>query len=317
MFDQFGSSDVLYYGDSAKPELSPEDVLVETKAIGMNFADVYRRKGNYHIDGEPPYVLGYEGAGVVVEVGSKISDIKVGDRIAFADVPYANAQMVAVPYDKAIPLPDAISFEVGASLLLQGLTAQYLSRDSYRIKEGDLVLIHAVAGGVGQILTQLAKHERAIVIGLTSSESKREKALANGAGEVFLYHDDWLQQVLDYSGGNGVNVAYDSVGSTLMDSFRATQTCGTVVFYGMAGGDPEKIDPRMLMDTSKTLVGGDLWHHVTCREERIQRASQLFRLISDGELRVNVCKKFKLSEGKLAHDYLESRKSVGKVLLIP
>ena len=212
------------------------------KAIGLNFADIYRRKGNYHLAGNPPFVLGYEGAGIVEKVGSGVSGVQPGDRIGFADVPYANAELVAVPIEKMIPLPDDISFETAASVLLQGLTAHYLTRDSYVIKQGDVALVHAAAGGVGQLLVQIVKLLGGIVVALTSSESKAEVAKAAGADMVFLYHNDWKQQVLDATNGKGVDVVYESVGSTLMDSFAATRTGGTVVFYGMAGGDPAPVD---------------------------------------------------------------------------
>lgn len=165
VFERFGGPDVLHYQDIPNPSIGPTDVLVRTKAIGLNFADVYRRKGNYHLTGTPPYILGYEGAGVVEEVGAEVSHVNVGDRIAFADVPFANAELVAVPQDKIIAVPDDISFDAAASVLLQGLTAHYLTQDSYSIQPGDYVLVHAAAGGVGQLLVQIAKLLGGQVIG--------------------------------------------------------------------------------------------------------------------------------------------------------
>ena len=317
VFEKFGGPDVLHYREIEDASIGTDEILLEMKSIGLNFADVYRRKGNYHLVGNPPYICGYEGAGIVKRVGSNVSGIEVGDRIAFADVPYANAELVAVPKEKAIPLPEAISFETAASLLLQGLTAHYLTKDSYSIKEGDTVLVHAAAGGVGQLLVQIVKILGGTVIGLTSSEEKRQAALAVGADHMFLYSEDWKQQVQDVTGGNGVDVVYESVGSTLMDSFEATRVGGTVVFFGMAGGDPVSVDPRMLMDTSKTLTGGDLWTVLTSHEERVKRSHELFGWIQEGKLKVSEPTVFPLSEGGKAHEYLESRKSTGKILLMP
>lgn len=287
------------------------------KAIGLNFADVYRRKGNYHLEGQPPYILGYEGSGIVEQVGSEVQGIQVGDRLAFADVPFANAELVAVPFDKAIPLPETISFEEASTVLLQGLTAHYLTKDSYAVKNDDVVLVHAAAGGVGQLLIQIAKLHGGVVIGLTSSKEKATVAQEAGANRVFLYSDDWKSAVLEETNGKGVDVVYESVGSTLMDSFAVTRIGGTVVFYGMAGGDPVSIDPRMLMDTSKTLTGGDLWNVLTSREQRVCRSSELFRWMEEGIVRVSSPTTFDLHDGREAHRYLESRKSTGKILLIP
>ena len=314
-FSAFGNSDVLEYIEIPSPILKADEILVEMKAIGLNFADVYRRKGNYHLKGNPPFIAGYEGAGIVVDTNGS-SDFKIGDRVAFADVPFANAEFVAVNINHVLPLPESISFETAASILLQGLTAHYLATDSHKTKKGETVLIHAVAGGVGQFLTQISKLLGAKVIGLTSSSDKAKAALEQGADHVFLYNEDWKSDVLKII-PNGVDVVYDSIGSTLMDSFEVTKECGQVVFFGMAGGDPEFINPRMLMDTSKTLTGGDLWSYLNSKEERIKRANQLFDWIIEGKITLATPTYFKLSEGKLAHDYLESRKSTGKIILIP
>ncbi|QTL47297.1 MULTISPECIES: quinone oxidoreductase family protein [Priestia] len=316
VFEKFGGPDVLHYQDIPNPSIGPTDVLVSTKAIGLNFADVYRRKGNYHLTGTPPYILGYEGAGVVEEVGAEVSHVNVGDRIAFADVPFANAELVAVPQDKMIAVPDDISFDAAASVLLQGLTAHYLTQDSYSIQPGDYVLVHAAAGGVGQLLVQIAKLLGGQVIGLTSSSEKAKAAAQVGADYVFLYEDNWVEQVKEVT-KRGADVVYESVGVTLEKSFEAVKTGGTVVFYGMAGGDPAPVDPRMLMDTSKTLTGGDLWNVLVSYEERKVRSQQLFEWISKGQLVLTDPVVFDLKDGVKAHELLESRKSTGKILLRP
>lgn len=237
---------------------------------------IYR--GTHHL------LLGYEGAGVVVQTNNH-TEFTIGDRVAFADVPFANAEFVAVPVSNVIPLPETISFTTAATILLQGLTAHYLATDSHKTKTGETVLIHASAGGVGQFLTQISKLLGATVIGLTSSTEKAVIADKNGADAVFLYSEDWKAQVLSVC-PTGVDVVYDSIGSTLSDSFEVTKNGGQVVFFGMAGGDPDFVNPRMLMDTSKTLTGGDLWSYLTSREERIKRAQQLFDWISTNQITI-------------------------------
>ncbi len=317
VFNEFGDSTVLQYTEIPNPEIRPNEVLVRTKSIGLNFADIYRRKGNYHLAGEPPFILGYEGAGIIEAVGKNVSQVQVGDRVAFADVPFANAEQVAVPSEKLIVLPEEISFDVAASILLQGLTAHYLTNDSYKVKANDSVVVHAASGGVGQNLVQIAKLYNARVIAITSTAEKGKKALEVGADIAFTYDEDWTQSVMKYTDGKGADVVYDSVGSTLEDSFQATRIGGTVVFFGMSGGDPAPIDPRMLMDTSKTLTGGDLWNVLTSFEERQKRSKQLFDWIISGKLQLQSPTVFPLEEGAKAHDFLESRKSTGKILLKP
>ncbi|QHT63614.1 quinone oxidoreductase [Paenibacillus lycopersici] len=322
VFRRFGGPEVLAVEEVADPVLAPGTVKVRMRAIGLNYADVYRRRGNYHLAGEPPYILGYEGAGVVEEAAPDVQGVQAGDRVGFADVPHANAELVIAPADKLVPLPDGISFETAAAILLQGLTAHYLTNDSYAVRPGDRVLVHAAAGGVGQLLIQLCKAKGAAVLGLTSSQAKRSSALTAGADEVLMYGGGWVDACLRWSadregGVHGMDVAYDSVGVTLPDSFKAVRTRGTVVFYGMAGGDPPLIDPRMLMDTSKTLTGGDLWNHVTTAEDRLRRSQALFDEILAGRLRLEAPRLYPLAVGADAHRFIESRQSTGKILLMP
>ncbi len=316
-FREFGGPEVLKVEELPEPSLPPGHALVRMQAIGLNFADIYRRKGNYHLAGDPPWIPGYEGAGIVMALNGS-SGLQPGDRVGFADAPFANAELVAVPFDKLIRLPEAISFETAAGLLLQGLTAQYLVRDSHRIQVGEEVLVHAAAGGVGLLLIQWAKLLGARVVGLVSSEAKRQAALGAGADEVVLYTEDWVPAVRHFSAsGTGVDVAYDSVGSTLHQSLEALRTGGHAVFFGMAGGDPEPIQPRLLMDTSKTLTGGDLWNVLRTQQDRLQRAAELFGLVSSGALKLRIAATFPLGDGAAAHAYLEGRGAIGKVLLIP
>lgn len=314
-FRHFGGPEVLEYRDLPDPQPAPGEVVVRTHAIGLNFADVYRRQGRYHLSGPPPYVAGYEAAGVVDRAPAG-SGWQRGDRVAFADSPFANAELVAVPAEKLIALPDDLSFETAAALLLQGLTAQFLTRDSHAVRPGETVLVHAAAGGVGLLLVQLARAAGARVLGLTSSPTKAEQARQAGAHEVLLYSGDWVAGARQWA-GEGADVVYDSVGATLPRSFEAARVGGQVVFYGMAGGDPPLVDPRMLMDTSKTLTGGDLWNVLRTPEDRRRRAAHLFGQVMDGSLRAQIAARFPLAEGAQAHAFLESRQSSGKVLLLP
>lgn len=314
-FSQFGDADVLEYRDVADPALKPNEVLLEMKAIGLNFADIYRRKGDYHLKGVPPYIAGYEGAGIVKE--STSPTFQPDDRVAFTDVPFAHAELVAVPEAHAIPLPEDISFETAAAVLIQGLTAHYLTTDSHTTRRGETALVHAAAGGVGQMLVQIATLQGARVLGLVSTPEKRTVALAAGASDVFLYSEDWVARAKQATDGRGVDVVYESVGSTLMESFSATRDCGQVVFYGFSGGNPPLIDPRFLMDSSKTLTGGDLWGYLVSHEERIKRSNSLFQWIREGTLRLAPPTTFALADGKSAHEFLESRKSTGKIVFLP
>jgi len=317
VFDRFGGPEVLEIRELPDPEPRPGHVVVRMQAIGLNFADVYRRKGNYHLAGEPPFIAGYEGAGVIESLMGE-GPFRVGDRVAFADSPFANAELVSVPSEKLIPLPEDVSAETAAALLLQGLTAQYLTRDSHAVRPGEWVLVHAAAGGVGLLLVQIAKGLGACVLGLTSSADKAGGVLEAGADAVALYSEDWVEKARGRSAPvGGMDVAYDSVGATLLRSFEAVRTGGHVVFYGMAGGDPPPVDPRMLMDTSKSLTGGDLWNVLRTAEDRRSRAAELFDQVRMGRLKVHVAARFPLAEGAAAHAFLESRRSSGKVLLIP
>jgi NADPH:quinone reductase len=311
-FSTFGGPEVLKYIDIAEPILKPNEVLVQMKAIGLNYADVYRRKGNYHLKGEPPFIAGYEGAGIIVNANN-VDGFTNGDCICFADVPFANGEIVAVPAENCIPLPNTISFKIAAAVMLQGLTAQYLTADSYVVSHNDVVLIHACAGGVGQLLVQICKMKGAKVIGLTSSDEKRNAAITNGCDAVFLYTEDWVALCK----AQNISVVYESVGSTILQSFETVKETGTVVFYGFAGGDPPHIDPRMLMDGSKKLVGGDLWSYLTSKAARVARSNELFEWIATEKIKIPTPTSFALADGRAAHELLESRKSTGKIILIP
>ncbi|MCG8478211.1 MAG: zinc-binding dehydrogenase [Spirochaetales bacterium] len=189
--------------------------------------------------------------------------------------------------------------------------------DSHDVRPNELVLIHAASGGVGQILTQICKLKGAVVIGLTRNEDKIPTILENNADYALILNDDWRSRVMSITRNSGVDVVYDSVGSTLADSIAVTKERGHIVFYGMSGGDPSPVDPRVLLDASQTLTGGDLWSYLTSKEERMRRANLLFAWLETGEISIKEPKIFRLSEGRKAHEYLENGNSAGKVLLIP
>ncbi len=312
VFETFGGPEVLHEADVPRPVPAARQALVRVEYAGLNFADVYRRQGNYHLAGTPPWILGYEGAGVIEALGDEVVGFAVGDRVAFADSPHANAEFAAVDVERLIPLPDDIGTDTAAALLLQGLTAQYLVTDSHDVRPGEIVVVHAAGGGVGLLLVQLAAHRGATVVGLASSEAKRAAAKAAGAAHVFDY-DDWKDAVLTSIGA--ADVVYDSIGATLADSLAVARTGGTVVFYGMAGGDPASVDPRLLMDRSLTLTGGDLWNVLASADDRRTRANALFEVVRAGRLDVRIAATYPLAEGADAHRFLQGRGAIGKVLL--
>lgn len=316
VFDTFGGPDVLSYRELPDPVPGPGHVLVAMKAVGLNFADIYRRRGNYALESRAHHIAGYEGAGIVAAVGAGVKEFDIGDRIGFADVPYANATMVSVPVSKAILLPPEMKFTDAAAVLLQGLTAQYLMEDSYRVRSGEWVLVQAAGGGVGQHLTRLCVSRGAKVIAMASSQEKRNLAKDAGAIHTLDYQDDWASVVRNLTDG-GVHVAYDSVGTTLAQSIEAIRARGTAVTFGMSGGDIAQIDPRCLMQASKSLVGGDLWNFLTDERARRSRAVRLFEALQKKLIRAPRIETFLLSDGANAHRRLEDRAFSGKIIMVP
>lgn len=314
VFERFGGPEALEYRELPDPVVPPGHVQLAMRAIGLNFADLHRRRGNYFLPGKPPHINGYEGAGVVVAIGDAVEGLAIGDRIGFADCPFANATRVNVPADKAIPLPDGVGFVAAAAILLQGLTAQYLVEDSYQVRAGDSVLVHAAGGGVGQALIQLVTAKGARVIGLASTEAKRAIAKELGAEASFDYGDDWPERVRQDCGG-GVDAVYDSVGTTFLQSLSCLKDRGTLVAFGTAGGNPPPIDPQLLMERSLSVVGGDLWNHLDSRGARIERAGRLFQAIRMGALKVPHIEQFPLERGADAHLRLEDRTFFGKIVM--
>jgi NADPH2:quinone reductase len=317
-FSRFGGPEVLDWTALPDPLPAPGVAVVRTHAIGLNFADIYRRQGRYHLAGSPPWIAGYEAAGEIaaLHADDAQSGWRVGDRVGVADCPFANAELMLAPLEQLIHLPDRIDFDTAAAVLLQGLTAQFLSADSYPVRAGDRVVVHAAGGGVGQLLTQLAAARGAIVVALASSKEKCAAALQAGASIAIDSGEGWVERVRAAL-PDGADAVYDSIGRTLGDSLALARTGGTVVFYGMAAGDPDPVDPRVLMDRSLTLVGGDLWNVLTSAQARQSRADALFAAIIAGELNVSIAARIPLREGARAHALLEGRGVTGKLLLVP
>ena len=312
-FETFGGSEVLQYGELPRPVINEHEVLVEVEYIGLNFADIYRRRGAYHIEKHTPYINGYEGAGVIVEVGAKVTKQKIGETILFVDVPLANAEYVAVPSEQAIPLPEGIDSKLAASIGLQGMTTDFLAHDLGKNVSGEKVFITGISGGVGQILSQMLVADGIEVCGSASSAEKQALALSHGVKQVYPSREhSWVETI-----EGQFATAYDGVGSTIQQSLDLIQHRGKVVFFGMAGGDPIKIDPVDLMSESKSILTGDLWDYLTSYEERKVRSERLFNYFSKGQISISEPTVFPLSEGKQAHEFLETGKSIGKVLLKP
>jgi NADPH2:quinone reductase len=315
---QFGGLDVLHYEDLARPEPGSGEARVKIEAIGVNFIDIYQRVGLY----KPalPVTLGQEAAGIVDAVGPDVTEVKVGDRVAYTSVMGAYAEYAVVPAWRLVPVPDGVSTRDAAAVLLQGLTAHYLAYSTYPLKPGETALVHAAAGGLGALLVQIAKHIGARVIGTVSTEDKARVARAAGADEVILYEQtDFEAEVKRLTNGNGVDVVYDSVGKTTFDkSLNCLRRRGYMVLCGQSSGAVPPFDPQVLnAKGSLFLTRPTLAHYTADRAELSQRASDLFQWMRAGKLQVRIDSTFPLAQTADAHRHLESRKAMGKVLLIP
>jgi NADPH2:quinone reductase len=307
---RFGGPEVLEVRDLPEPEAGSGQLLVATEAIGVNFRDVYEREGRY--GGEAPLIAGVEGAGTVAEGPSQ------GGRVAWLAAPGSYAERVPVPAASAVPIPDAVSSETAAAVLLQGVTAHYLATSVYPIGPGDDVLIHAAAGGVGLLLTQMAKKKGARVLATTSGGEKAELARGAGADEVIGY-EGFGERVRELTGGKGVAVAYDGVGrATFDESLSSVRTRGTMVLFGAASGPVPPFDPmRLEHEGSLFLTRPAVRDYSTEREELLGRASDVFGWVADGSLDVRIGARYPLEEARQAQEDLAARKTTGKLLLIP
>lgn len=314
---RFGGPDVLEVTDVPDPTPGPNDLLVRTEAIGVNFIDTYFRTGAYTVD--LPYVAGAEGSGVVTQVGAEVRDVRVGDRVAWSSAPGSYAELVVVPASAAVPVPDGVPAPQAASALLQGMTAHYLLHSVYPAQPGDTVLVHAGAGGVGLILTQLAAARGVRVITTVSSDAKAELSRAAGAAEVLRYGDDLAEQVRGLTGGEGVAAVYDGVGaSTFEASLASTRIRGTVALFGAASGPVPPFDPQRLNALgSLFLTRPTLAHYTRDRAELLWRSGDVFAAIADGSLRIRVGAQYPLDRAADAHRDLQGRQTTGSVVLIP
>lgn len=319
---EFGGPSVCVIGDVPLPQPGPGEATVKIGYAGVTFIDVYMRNGTYarsHTYRTPlPMVIGMEGAGVVDAVGDGVTDLKPGARVAFCLSRGAYADVVAAPAWKLVPVPDAVPFDIAAALMLQGCTAHYLSRSAFPLKPGQSCLVHAGAGGVGQLLIQLAKKAGATVFTTVSNEAKAEVARKCGANRCILYRDqDFEQEIKRLTQGEGVDVVYDSVGKdTIMKSVRSVRRRGLCVLFGASSGVVDAIEPLALAEAGSVFfTRPHLADYMASASEIRSRTDELFRLYLEGELQVTIDKKFTLADAAQAHQFLEAGKSQGKLLL--
>ncbi|TKI04803.1 zinc-binding dehydrogenase [Martelella alba] len=288
---------------------------VRMTAAGLNFADIYRRKGHYVLHDQPPHIGGYEGVGAIIALGAGVTGWQLGQRVGFADVPFSHATRINVAQERALALPDELGDREAASVLLQGLTAQYLINDSVRVCDGDSVVVLAAAGGVGRILTRMLTARGARVYALASCAQKQAVARDNGAIAAMSYQQDWVGEIRSLTGG-GVRYVFDSVGVTLRQSLAVLRAGGRVVSFGMAGGDTPAIRAGDLLMDSKGVIGADLWTYLDSGDARRERAQRLFDSLRQGEFSLPPTDVFSLEAGADAHRRLEDRAFAGKVVLV-
>jgi NADPH2:quinone reductase len=319
MVTRAGGPEVLELRELPDPTPGPEQLLVDVEAAGVNFIDIYQREGRYPVD--MPFVSGLEGAGVVREVGSAVRDVAPGDRVAWAMVNGTGCTTSAVvPAARAVPVPDGVSTEQAAAVLLQGMTAHFLCETTYAVQAGDDVLLHAAAGGVGLLLTQMVARKGGRVLGTVSTPEKEELARAAGAAEVIRYDSvDAVQEVRRLTGGRGVAVVYDGVGqSTFEASLDSLAPRGMLVLFGASSGAVPPVDPMTLAGKgSLFLTRPSLAHYAADRDELLMRAREVFALVAAGELDVRVGARYRLEDAAQAHEDLAARRTTGKSLVLP
>lgn len=313
-----GGPEVLCYKDVPDPDPGPGEVLVKIDAIGLNYIDTYHRTGLYPLD--LPFIPGLEAAGTVAALGTDATDFRVGELVAYAGVPGSYAELVAAPQDRLVRLPDGVDAVAGAAAMLQGMTSHYLVHSTCNVLEGDTVLIHAAAGGVGLILVQMAKMRGARVIGTVSTEEKAQLARDAGADEVIRYTEqDFEAEVKRLTDGRGVHVAYDSVGKTTWEkSMNCLCPRGYLVLFGNASGPVPPVDPLLLSRLGSIfLTRPTLVDYTANREELELRAGDVLGWIQSGKLNLRIDRTLPLSDAREAHRLLEGRRTTGKVLLVP
>jgi NADPH2:quinone reductase len=314
-----GGPEVLSYEEAPDPQPGPGQALVRVEAAGLNFIDVYFRTGLYK-GPALPFVPGQEAAGIVTALGPGVTEVAVGDRVAYTGVHGAYAELAAVPAARLVKLPAGVTTRQGAAAMLQGMTAHYLATSTYPLKPGDVCLVHAAAGGVGQLLCQIAKLRGARVFGTVSTEEKARLAREAGADEVILYTErDFAAEARRLTGGAGVQVVYDGVGKATFDKgLDSLALRGMMVLFGAASGPVPPFDPSILNTKgSLFLTRPSLFHYMASREELMQRAGDVLGWIAAGKLRLSIGLELPLAEAADAHRALEGRRTTGKVLLIP
>ncbi|MCL4531964.1 MAG: quinone oxidoreductase [Actinobacteria bacterium] len=315
---QLGGPEAMLLEEAPVPEPGPGQVLVKIEAIGVNFIDIYNRSGLYK--NPLPVTPGNEGAGTVEAVGSGVAEVKTGDRVAWGMNIGSYAQYRVISSDRLVTIPAGLSFQDAASVMLQGMTAHYLAISTYPLKAGDSCLIHAAAGGLGQLLCQVAKIRGARVIGTVGSPAKAEIARQAGADEVILYRDqDFVARTRELTGGAGVQVVYDTVGKdTFAGSLDSLARRGMLVLVGQASGPVPPLDPGVLnVKGSLYLTRPSLNAYVATRDELLWRAGEVLGWVASGKLRQKIDRTYPLAEAAAAHEALSSRETAGKLLLIP
>jgi len=313
-----GGPEALRYEDVPQPAPGPGEVLIQVQAAGVNYIDVYQRTGLYKV--ALPFTLGQEAAGVVTALGSGVTEVKVGDRVAYTHVMGAYAEYAVVPADRVLVLPDGVSTKQGAAAMLQGMTAHYLASTTYALKAGDTCLVHAAAGGVGLLLCQIARLRGARVLGTVSTREKAELARQAGADAVILYTEqDFETEAKRLTNGAGLQVVYDSVGKTTFEKgLNCLTRRGMMVLYGQSSGPVGAFDPQVLSQKgSLFLTRPTLGHYIATRTELLERAGEVLGWIKSGGLKLRIQHEFPLAQASEAHRALEGRKTTGKVLLIP
>lgn len=316
--DRTGGPEVLHFKDVPNPEPGPNEVLVRIDAIGLNYIDTYHRTGLYPLD--LPFIPGLEAAGTVAALGTDATDFRPGDLVAYAGVPGSYAEFVSAPQERLVRLPDGVDAAAGAAAMLQGMTSHYLVHSVCNVLEGDTVLIHAAAGGVGLILVQMAKMRGARVIGTVSTEEKAQLAHGAGADEIIRYTEqDFEAEVSRLTDGQGVLVVYDSVGKTTWEkSMNCLSPKGYLVLFGNASGPVPPVDPLLLSRLGSIfLTRPTLVDYTASREELELRANDVLGWIQTGKLSLRIDRTLPLSDAREAHRLLEGRLTTGKVLLIP
>ena len=314
---EVGGPEVIRYEDCPDPTPVPDQALVDVEAIGVNFADVSTRSGA-NPPANLPMTPGIEAAGVVSAIGRDVTEVKVGDTVAYWGVMGSYAQQVAIPAKRLVKIPDGLDARTGAAVMVQGLTAHYLAYSTYSLKPGDSVLVHAGAGGTGLLLIQMAKRAGAYVFATVSTEEKAALAREHGADSAIIYtKEDFEQKVKEGTGGRGVQVVYDAVGKTTFDkSLNCLAPRGCLALYGQSSGP---VPPSAMgnLRASVFLTRPSLFDHTADREELLWRAGEVFTWVASGELKLHISGAFPLADAAEAHRHLEGRRSVGKMLLIP